>query len=98
MPKTAVTQNQLNNRIYWGQRSGVGAFFDLTYLQKQSYDWFIKEGIGQILSSVSPVVDFTGKNWQLQIGEYFLGKPRYSPEDAALKGVTYDSSLRVKVT
>ncbi len=85
-------------RVYWGARKKLDQQFDLTYLQKESYEWFIKEGIGQILHSVNPVLDFTGKNWKLEFGDYNLGKPRYNPEEAALKGVSFEASLRVQVT
>ena len=85
-------------RVYWGGRKSIGVKFDLNYLQKESYDWFLKVGIGTILSSVNPVVDFTGKNWKLEFGVYTLGKPRLTPEESISKGVSYDASLRVRVT
>jgi len=44
------------------------------------------------------VVDFTGKNWKLEFGDYSLGKPRYTFEQAILKGVSYEAPLRVEIT
>ncbi|KKS70326.1 MAG: DNA-directed RNA polymerase subunit beta [Candidatus Daviesbacteria bacterium GW2011_GWA2_42_7] len=85
-------------RTYWGNRKNLDQHFDLTYLQKESYDWFINEGIGHILHSVNPVLDFTGKNWRLEFGDYNLGKPRYTADQAVIKGVSYEAPLRVKVT
>lgn len=66
-------------RAYWGNRKALNHTFDLTRLQKDSYNWFIKEGIGQILNQINPVTDFTGKNWRLEFGNYTLGKPSSAP-------------------
>ncbi|MDO8639205.1 MAG: DNA-directed RNA polymerase subunit beta [Candidatus Daviesbacteria bacterium] len=97
MPDT--TKNNLyGSRLYWGNRKNVQQTFNLNYLQKESYSWFLKEGIGNILFSINPVVDFTGKNWKLEFGDYALGKPRYTPEQSTLKGVSYEAALRAKVS
>jgi len=98
MPEKTITQNNIGTRAYWGNRKGVNRQFDLTYLQKESYQDFLTNGIGDILASVNPVIDFTGKNWKLELGDYTLGKPRYNPDEARLKGVSFEASLRVRVT
>ena len=82
--------------MYWGKNK-LDQQFDLTKLQKDSYDWFIKEGIGQYIQELNPVLDFTGKNWKLEFGDYSFGKPRQTPQEASLKGISYDAPLRVKV-
>lgn len=90
-------QNTGNVRTYWGNSHRLSAGgkaqtfipqqFDLTYLQKDSYDWFIKEGIGDLLASVNPVTDFTGKNWKLEFGEYTFGETRHNPQQSQLNQV-----------
>lgn len=89
-----------SGRLYWGKNNALLELkrLDLTVLQKESYAKFLNGGIGELLSEISPVVDFTGKNWQLEFGEYFFGKPRFNPDLCKLKGVSYDAPLRVKVT
>ncbi len=98
MPDKAKSATKVGTRIYWGNRKNIDQDFDLTYLQKQSYDWFLQEGIGEIIHSINPVLDFTGKNWKLEFGEYILGTPRYNPDEARLKGVSYEAPLRVQVS
>ena len=49
---------------------------DLTLVQRESYQWFLETGIKDLLSEVSPISDFTGKNWELSFGDYFFGRPR----------------------
>ena len=98
MPETSAPHQTYGLRTYWGHRPDLAnKSFDLTSLQRESYEWFTKEGIGEIIASINPVIDFTGKNWKLEFGEYVLGKSRFSPEKCVLKGVSYDAPLRVKV-
>ncbi|MCL4367229.1 DNA-directed RNA polymerase subunit beta [Patescibacteria group bacterium] len=92
------TKNNINQRVYWGNRQGTAWRFDLTRLQRESYEWFLKEGISYLLQSVNPILDFTGKNWRLEFGDYTLGTPKLSPDQAVVKGISYDAPLRVKVT
>src|SRR5258706_7443399 len=68
---------------------------DLTLVQRESYQWFLEQGIKDLLSEVSPISDFTGKNWQLSFGDYFFGRPRLTPPVALEKGLTYDMPLKV---
>lgn len=88
----------INGRVYWGKNKSLPKQLDLIKLQKESYKQFLSEGIGGILQEITPVVDFTGKNWQLELGEYNFSKIKLTPEQCILKGVSFDAPLRVKVT
>ena len=44
--------------------SKIGDFVEIPNLlkvQKDSYDWFIKEGLGEVLKDISPSEDYSGK-------------------------------------
>lgn len=71
---------------------------DLTLVQRESYQWFLEQGIRDLLSEVSPISDFTGKNWELSFGDYFFGRPRLTPLIALEKGLTFDMPLKVMTT
>ena len=93
------TENTINGRLYWGKRSASQIKkLDLTRLQKDSYQKFLDENIGILLQEVSPVTDFTGKNWKLEFGEYFFGKSKMAPEICKVKGLSYEAPLKVRVT
>lgn len=95
-----ATPRTLNGRRYWGKSSSFSQIkeLDLTKLQRDSYQKFLEGGVGELLAEISPVLDFTGKNWQLEFGEYSFGKPRTTAEQCILKGLSYDAPLRIKVT
>lgn len=85
-------------RQNWGKTYSVLPPLDLLAVQKKSYEWFQEHGISEILKEISPVDDFTGKNWSLAFHEHKIGKPTIDPELALLKGLTYNSPLTAKVT
>ncbi len=84
-----------NKRLYWGKSYSNLPELDLTLVQRESYQWFLETGIKELLEEVSPVSDFTGKNWELAFGDYYFGRPRLTPQQAREKGLTYDMSLKV---
>ncbi|MBL7158950.1 DNA-directed RNA polymerase subunit beta [Candidatus Microgenomates bacterium] len=85
-------------RLFWGKTPKNLIEPNLIIMQLESYQWFLEEGLKQILSQISPVEDFTGKNWILNFGELLFGKPKYTSEEALDKGVTYDFPLKVEAT
>src|SRR3989339_632213 len=69
---------------------------DLIEVQKSSYDWFLKEGIAELLSEVSPIGDFIGRDLELSFGEYFVDEPKFDEQTSKNKNITFEAPLRVK--
>ena len=87
------------NRISWGQiKDAHLPSLNLVEVQRESFNEFLEFGIREVLNEVSPIEDFTGKNYTLNFGQYSFGKPKHSAEDALKKGVTYDVPLKVEAT
>ena len=63
----------------------VGDFIEMPNLikvQKDSYEWFINEGLGEVLKDISPIEDYSG-NLVLEFFDYFMeDKTKYSVEEA----------------
>ena len=72
--------------------------FDLPLVQRQSWDWFLTEGISKEIAEVSPIDDFTGKNWRLIFSNHSLGEPIITPRVAREKGLTFSSPFKVIAT
>jgi len=86
------------NRRNFGKEEKNLPKIDLSEVQRESWLWFLTEGIKEELISVSPIDDFTGKNWQLTLGEHSLSSPVVSPRQAQKKGTTYSSPLKIRAT
>ena len=69
---------------------------DLTRIQKESWQWFLKEGLEKIVQSISPIEDYTAKNWELRLGEIFVGKPILSPQKSRRKGMNYSAPVEIE--
>jgi len=87
-----------DKRVFWGKIYKSLTPPDLLAAQRDSYNWFIKEGLKQVISEISPIIDFTGKNWELYLENPTFGATRHSVTEALLKGLTYDRSLKVETT
>ena len=70
---------------------------NLVKVQKDSYNWFLKEGLGEVLKEVSPITDFT-ENLVLDFIDYHMDeKSKYTVEEAKERDATYSKKLHVKV-
>ena len=87
-----------NNRRNFGRTEKGLPELDLSKVQRESWQWFLTEGVEQELIGVSPIDDFTGKNWQLVLGEHSLGEPTISPSLAQEKGLTFSCPLKIIAT
>ncbi len=87
-----------NIRQNWGKKYSGLPKLDLLAIQKRSYKWFQEHAIGDILREISPIDDFTEKNWNLTLKDYRLGKAAITPEAAVAKGVTFDAPLYVQTS
>jgi DNA-directed RNA polymerase subunit beta len=83
-------------RQYWGADRKDIPQLDLVAVQKDSYNWFLQEGIKEALEAISPIEDFTGKNWELEMNSHSFGKPKNTPAQAKAKGISYEMPLKVK--
>ena len=70
---------------------------NLIEVQKKSYQWFLEEGLPEVLRDVSPIYDYSG-NYVVEFVSYTLDPtPRYSVEECKERDATYDAALKVSV-
>lgn len=85
-------------RIYWGQELKLPPARSLIEVQKQSWQWFLTQGLKDIFVSLSPIIDYTGNNWEIRFKDLEFGAPVITPARAREKGLTYSLPLTIKVT
>ena len=68
---------------------------NLIKVQLDSYEWFIREGLRELLDEISPIQDFTGSKMELRFGEYSFGEPKYDERECRDRDATYAAPLRV---
>ena len=68
---------------------------NLISIQKDSYQWFLDEGIKEVFKDVSPIVDSNGK-FELSFIDYRMNEPpKYSIEECKERDATYAAPLKV---
>ena len=70
---------------------------NLIEVQKKSYQWFLEEGLKEVLRDVSPIVDYSG-NIYIEFVDYTVDpNPKYPVEECKERDVNYAVPLRVTV-
>src|SRR3954454_6541245 len=99
----ALTARQ--NRQGFAKIAEVQPIPDLITIQRQSFKWFKDEGLRELFAEISPILDFTSKNMELELavqgpnGEpgYSFGEPKLSEEECRDRDATFASPLRVRM-
>ena len=95
MPKPVKVGRK--ERMTFAKINEVCQMPNLIDIQTKSYDWFVKEGLAEVLEDVSPIWDTTN-TLRLSFTDYsFSDTPKYSQEECKDREATYATSLTVKV-
>src|SRR5437870_7165823 len=82
-------------RTFFTKQHEVSLLPNLIEVQLDSYKWFVKKGLKELLSEINPIRDFTGKNLELFFGDYFFDKPKYDEVTSRERNTTYEAPLYV---
>src|SRR3989344_4707125 len=69
---------------------------DLLELQRDSFRWFLEEGLAEELKLISPIKGFQGKLELSFTGKRTFGKPKYAAEECLIRESTYAVPLKVE--
>ena len=85
-------------RMTYQRQNEVLEMPNLIEVQKNSYDWFLKEGLKEVFEDISPITDYSG-HLSLEFADYELCKDdvKYSIEKCKERDATYAAPLKVKV-
>ncbi len=65
--------------------------------QNKSFQWFVDEGLGELLAEISPIDDYTGTKLSLRFKDYRFEDPKMSEADARENNVSYDAPLKAVI-
>ncbi len=86
-----------NTRMTFARINEISEMPNLIDVQKDSYDWFMNEGLREVFTDVSPINDHSD-NLSLEFYDYYFeSTPKYSIEECKERDATYCVALRVKV-
>src|SRR2546421_2309442 len=78
---------------------------NLIKVQRDSFEWFLREGLKELFAEISPIQDFTGRNMDLELavpgpdGEpgYAFGLPKMTEDECREHDVTFAAPLKVRM-
>ena len=87
-----------NQRMSYAKIDEVLEMPNLIEVQKNSYNWFLEEGLKEVLRDISPITDYTG-NLILEFIDYKLetNRIKYSVEECKERDTNYAAPLKAKV-
>src|SRR6266516_2937826 len=88
----------LPERVSFARIPDIRPMPGLIQIQLDSFEWFKKEGLGELFEEISPIEDFTGKNLSLEfiVPPEPFGKPKYSEDECRDRDATYAAPLNVR--
>lgn len=87
----------ISGRHYFTETEDSFKLPPLIEIQLNSYQWFLTEGLKELLQEISPMTDFSGKKMELHFLTHSLDKPKHDPLTAKRKNLTYEASLKAHV-
>src|SRR5436190_18532317 len=94
--KTAPSTNN-NARVYYTRQDDAIDLANLVNHQNKSFQWFVEEGLGELLAEISPIDDYTGAKLSLVFKDYHFEDPKMSEAEARENNVSYEAPLKAKV-
>ncbi len=95
MPKTATTPK----RVSLNSQDDTDAINlpNLVDHQNRSFQWFVEEGLGELLAEISPIDDYTGGKLSLSFKDYHFGDPKLTEAQARENNVSFEAPLMANV-
>ena len=94
MAKKPTTSSE---RVYFTSGDNALPLPNLIAHQKDSWRWFVEEGLSEIFSEINPIDDYTGQKLSLKFGKYYFGEPKNTDQLAKENNLTFEAPLHATV-
>src|SRR5689334_23195680 len=84
-------------RTYFTQTDDILDLPNLVDHQNKSFQWFVEEGLGELLAEISPIDDYTGTKLSLSFKDYRFEDPKMTEVEARENNVSYEAPLKATV-
>jgi DNA-directed RNA polymerase subunit beta len=97
MAKSTKTDVQSGARVYFTQQDDAIQLDNLVDHQNKSFQWFVEEGLGELLAEISPIDDYTGTKLSLSFKDYHFEDPKMTETEARENNISYEAPLKATV-
>ncbi len=86
-----------NSRVFFTENEDKVSIPNLVDHQNKSFQWFVEEGLGELLAEISPIEDYTGTKLTINFKDYHFEEPKVTEYEARENNVSYDAPLKANV-
>lgn len=97
MAKALALKTAKQIRTYFTKSDDALDLPNLVDHQNRSFQWFIEEGLGELLAEISPIDDYTGTKLTLRFKDYRFEAPKMSEAEARENNVSFEAPLKATV-
>lgn len=97
MAKPHLSSTKKIKRTFFTENTSVIDLPNLVDHQNQSWQWFVEEGLGELLAEISPIDDYTGNKLTLNFKGYHFEDPKTTEGEARENNISYEAPLKAKV-
>src|SRR5690606_28833482 len=92
-----ATSAKTKGRVYYSDADDAVKLDNLIDHQLTSWQWFVKNGLGEIFEEINPIEDYTGTKLEMRFKSHRFEEPKMSEEEARINNVTYDAPLMATI-
>jgi len=85
------------HRVFFTSTDDILDLPSLVDHQNKSFQWFVEEGLGELLAEISPIDDYTGGKLSLRFKDYHFDAPKLTEAVARENNVSYEAPLLANV-
>ncbi len=92
-----ATTKSASQRTFFTDTKQVLDLPNLVNHQNHSWQWFVEEGLGELLAEISPIDDYTATKLSLSFKDYHFENPKTTEAEARENNISYEAPLKAKV-
>lgn len=93
----AKNQATIAKRTHFTNQDDVISPPNLVSHQNNSFQWFVDEGLGELLAEISPIDDYTGTKLSIVFKDYHFENPKLTEGEARENNVSFEAPLKATV-
>ena len=82
------------SRQFFNKKKEVINLPNLVDHQNKSFQWFVEEGLGEILAEISPIDDYTGTKLSIRFKDYHFEDPKTTEAEARENNISFEAPLK----
>ena len=97
MPKDINSEAKRPKKYFGRYKKPLVEFPNLIEAQVKSFKWLVEQGIGEVFKEFSPIIDYSGKKFQLEFTSFSLSESKTDENNSKVNKLSYQGLLKARV-